>query len=148
MCNLVILILLGMMENWMEICFWDSPHPPSLKLILSDTSFPFKMQRWQFHIKLAIAITRRQGQTLFNVGLYRQEQMFTHRQLYVSMSKVRSFENLKIQICLTEKNKKSNCSTAWRSKSKGKSVKAFDNQRRQNKTTEGNWVAEWTTSSY
>lgn len=32
--------------------------------------------------------------------------MFAHRQLYVSMSKVSSFENLKIQICLTEKIRK------------------------------------------
>lgn len=66
----------------------------------SDTSLPFSFKRRQFPIRLAFCMTinKAQGQTLDCVGIYLPQPVFSHGQLYVAMSRVRSFKNLKIQI--------------------------------------------------
>ncbi|CAG8795046.1 15090_t:CDS:2, partial [Gigaspora margarita] len=55
----------------------------------SNTELPFKLQRRQFPIKLAFALTinKAQGQTIPNLGLYLPEPVFTHGQLYVALSR-------------------------------------------------------------
>lgn len=59
------------------------------------TDVPFKYKRLQFPIKLAFAITinRCQGQTLKIIGIDLQENVFTHGQLYVALSRTGNSRN-------------------------------------------------------
>lgn len=45
-----------------------------------------------------MTINKAQGQTLDNVGVYLRNPVFTHGQLYVACSRVRSVHGLKLQI--------------------------------------------------
>ncbi|KAI9117189.1 hypothetical protein K1719_011355 [Acacia pycnantha] len=65
----------------------------------SEAKLPFTMTRRQFPIIISFAMTinKSQGQSMANVGLYRQAR-FSHGQLYVSLSRLKSFKGLKILI--------------------------------------------------
>lgn len=73
---------------------------PRIDLTPSDTSLPFSFKRRQFPIRLAFCLTinKAQGQTFDKVGLYLPQPVFSHGQLYVAMSRARSFQNLKVKI--------------------------------------------------
>ena len=73
---------------------------PRMPLIPTDTSLPFELKRLQFPIRPAFAITinKTQGQTLDYVGVYLNEPVFTHGQLYVAFSRVTNKKNLKVCI--------------------------------------------------
>lgn len=62
--------------------------------------YPFELKRIQFPIRLGYAITinKSQGQTLDRVGVFLPQPVFTHGQLYVALSRVRSIKNLKVLI--------------------------------------------------
>ena len=72
----------------------------------SDSKLPFKMNRHQFPIipSFAMTINKSQGQSMNNVGLYLSNSMFSHGQLYVALSRVKSIEGLKVLII--DKDKK------------------------------------------
>lgn len=55
-----------------------------------DVDNPFEWRRRQFPIRPAFAMTinKSQGQTLDTVGIWLQEQCFSHGQLYVAASRV------------------------------------------------------------
>ncbi|KAF8104468.1 hypothetical protein N665_0172s0098 [Sinapis alba] len=78
---------------------------------LHNTKLPFKMRRRQFPLKVAFAMTinKSQSQSLANVGLYLPKHVFSHGQLYVAVSRVRSRKGLKILI--TDKHGKPQDST-------------------------------------
>ena len=68
--------------------------------LYSESDFPFKFKRRQFPVKLAFAMTinKAQGQTFEKIGLELSKNVFTHGQLYVALSRIKSWAGLKIYI--------------------------------------------------
>lgn len=78
---------------------------PKVKLSPSDSVFPFKLTRYQFPICVAYAITinKSQGQTFTKVALNLPKPVFSHGQLYVALSRAKSFDAASIFITETDK---------------------------------------------
>nr|GFB85199.1 ATP-dependent DNA helicase PIF1-like [Tanacetum cinerariifolium] len=76
---------------------------PRMVLSPSDTKIPFKFNHRQFPVALCFAMTinKSQGQTLTQVGIFLQRLVFSHGQLYVDVSRVKSKKGLKI-LCYDE----------------------------------------------
>nr|KAJ0188926.1 hypothetical protein LSAT_V11C900458960 [Lactuca sativa] len=79
---------------------------PRMSLTPSDKRIPFTFQRRQFPLAVCFAMTinKSQGQSLSNVGLFLRQPVFTHGQLYVALSRVKSRDGLKILILDNEGN--------------------------------------------
>ncbi|XP_024990580.1 uncharacterized protein LOC112524867 [Cynara cardunculus var. scolymus] len=73
---------------------------PRMSLTPIDKRIPFKFQRRQFPIVVCFAMTinKSQGQSLSKVGLFLRQPVFTHSQLYVALSIVKSKQGLKVLI--------------------------------------------------
>ncbi|XP_058790183.1 ATP-dependent DNA helicase PIF1-like [Phymastichus coffea] len=65
-----------------------------------ENQYPFTFKRRQFPIRLAFAITinKSQGQTLAKIRIDLRRDVFNRGQLYVAMSRVRSWDSLKIYL--------------------------------------------------
>ena len=76
---------------------------PRIKMIPSETDFPFVLRRNQFPIRPAFCITinKGQGQSLLSVGVFlpTPDAIFSHGQLYVALSRVQNPRGLKIMVC-------------------------------------------------
>ncbi|XP_021968916.1 ATP-dependent DNA helicase PIF1-like [Helianthus annuus] len=79
---------------------------PRINLSPSDKRIPFKLQRRQFPIVVCFAMTinKSQGQSLSKVGLFLKQPVFTHGQLYVAVSRVKSMDGLRMLILDVEGN--------------------------------------------
>ena len=77
---------------------------PQMNLIPSDTRLPFPFQRKQFPIvpSFAMTINKSQGQSFNFVGVDLTDQVFSHGQLYVAVSRCRSAETLKFHVPIKE----------------------------------------------
>jgi ATP-dependent exoDNAse (exonuclease V) alpha subunit len=72
---------------------------PRITLLCND-QYPFTLSRHQFPLRLAFSFTiiKSQGQTLDKVGIDLRSEVFSHGQLYVALSRARSFESIKVRI--------------------------------------------------
>ncbi|XP_050915005.1 uncharacterized protein LOC127129950 [Lathyrus oleraceus] len=73
---------------------------PRMDMTPTQSPWPFKMTRRKFPITICYAMTinKSQGQSLDYVGLYFPRSVFSHGQLYVAISRVKSKKGLKILI--------------------------------------------------
>ncbi|GBO38324.1 hypothetical protein AVEN_57799-1 [Araneus ventricosus] len=71
---------------------------PRIKLATSDVNLPFVLNRCQFPLIPACTMTinKSQGQTFDHVGIYIDEPVFSHGQLYVALSRSRIPNHVKI----------------------------------------------------
>ncbi|XP_021986585.1 uncharacterized protein LOC110883027 [Helianthus annuus] len=85
---------------------------PRIRMIPFDKKIPFAFQRRQFPVAVCFAMTinKSQGQSLSKVGLFLKEPVFTHGQLYVALSRVKSREGVKMLI-LDKDGKPTNTTT-------------------------------------
>ncbi|KAL5148274.1 ATP-dependent DNA helicase PIF1 [Glycine soja] len=81
-----------------KLIVWDEA--PIMNMSPSDSPWPFKLIRRQFPfiVSYAMTINKSQGQSLEHVGLYLPHRVFSHGQLYVALSRVKSKKRLHILI--------------------------------------------------
>ena len=73
-----------------------------------DGKYPFDLHMHQFPLVLAFAMTvnKAQGQTLERLGIDLTKDVFSHGQLYVALSRVRSWNSLRIRLLETNNERK------------------------------------------
>jgi ATP-dependent DNA helicase PIF1 len=106
LCNGTRLIIRRLHNNVIEAEIIGSVHEgtrvmiPRLKISPSDSTLPVQMQREQFPVRLAYAMTinKAQGQTFDKVGIYLPDPVFTHGQLYVALSRAKSFNDIHVEL--------------------------------------------------
>ena len=106
LCNGTRLICRGLYSKVIDAEIMTGPHIgsrvfiPRISLTPSDTNLPFILKRRQFPIRVAFSMTvnKSQGQTLNRVGLYLPQPVFSHGQLYVALSRITSYQCIKVLI--------------------------------------------------
>ncbi|OBZ90426.1 ATP-dependent DNA helicase pif1, partial [Choanephora cucurbitarum] len=71
---------------------------PRVQLSILEDEYPFILTRKQFPVRLSFAMTinKVQGQSLENVGIDLRNPTFTHRQLYVALSRSTNLKGIRI----------------------------------------------------
>jgi hypothetical protein len=102
-----------MHKNILECEFMFGPRAgervliPRITLTSAEGHFPFELSRKQFPVQLCFAMTinKSQGQTIDFVGLDLIEPVFAHGMAYVAVSRVRSWDCIKIAVKPEKGNK-------------------------------------------
>ena len=83
---------------------------PRITLTPSDAFMPFKLRKGQFPIRISFAMTinKSQGKTFDQLGLLLPQPVFSHGQLYVALSRVRSATSVKVKVITKELSTKAN----------------------------------------
>ena len=83
---------------------------PRIVMTVKDHKWPFVFKRKQFPLRLSYAMTinKSQGQTLDIVGIFLPKPVFCHGQLYVALSRVTSYQGLRILIQHDSENERKN----------------------------------------
>ena len=73
---------------------------PRIKLQPSESTIPFKIERRQFPVIPAFAMTinKSQGQSFDKVGIYLPDPVFAHGQLYVAFTRAKNHKNRSVYI--------------------------------------------------
>lgn len=78
-------------------------------ILASDEKFPIKFKVKQFPVRPAFVLTinKSQGQTFEHVGIHLKDQVFSHGQLYVALSRCSRPQNIKVflgdqELCVNE----------------------------------------------
>ncbi|KAG2223615.1 hypothetical protein INT45_009974 [Circinella minor] len=76
---------------------------PRINMYTTEGEYPFILCRRQFPVRAAFAMTinKAQGQTLSTVGIYLDEPVFAHSQLYVALSRATDSANIKVALNLS-----------------------------------------------
>lgn len=106
LCNGTRLVVRSMRDHVVEAEMLLAEHAgtrvliPRITLTPSDTDLPFTLRRRQLPLRVAFAMTinKSQGQTFERVGLYLTDPVFTHGQLYVGFSRVRSLDRITVKL--------------------------------------------------
>ncbi|XP_050205787.1 uncharacterized protein LOC126655597 [Mercurialis annua] len=79
---------------------------PRIVLSTTEKRWPFTLKRRQFPIKICYCMTinKSQGQTLNKIGIYLDNPVFTHGQLYVALSRVTNKNGIGILIHKNQKD--------------------------------------------
>ena len=102
LCNATRLIIRDMHINFFDVeiaigKFKGKRHfIPKFAITPSDQEHPVAIKRIQFPIRSAFSMTinKSQRSTLKKVGIFLNDPVFTHGQLYVALSRVASFEDI------------------------------------------------------
>ena len=115
LCNGTRLRILDLTDNLLKCKIITSDKAGGIVFInritlYSDNDYPFTFKRRQFPVRHAFAMTinKAQGETFSNVFIDLRKNVFTHGQLYVAMSRVRTWNGLKILIVSETDNKVKN----------------------------------------
>ena len=106
LCNGTRATIVNMSNRLLKICLITGDHAGEVALIpritlspsLTGLDFAIKLNRRQFPIQLAFALTinKSQGQSLNHIGIDLRKPVFAHGQLYVALSRATSSQHIKV----------------------------------------------------
>jgi PIF1-like helicase/Helicase len=119
LCNGSRMIVAQMKQRVIEVRLLGGDHAgqtafiPRITMSPSTDDFPLKLQRRQFPLRLAFAMTinKSQGQSLTHVGLNLQRPVFSHGQLYVALSRCTTPRRIKVLLGPQNSESQQHCTT-------------------------------------